>query len=121
MPDPSQDARFATPAGATAGTPAAATPAGAGPGPAVAYLAEKKLYVAASGAEKPALVESHFVEEMLDRRERNRQRHDWRQSGMAWNFRGMVPGTAAPTNAASRPVRFECVAPARAGSGELIY
>jgi hypothetical protein len=113
MPDSSQDAPSATPADAS--------PAGAGTGGAVAYLAEKKLFVAAPGAEKPALVESHFVEEMLDRRERNRQRHEWRQSGMAWNFRGMVPGTAGPTAAGSRPVRFECVAPARAGSGELIY
>src|SRR5690349_8159302 len=108
MPDPMQDER-------------SAGPAGAGLGPAVAYLAEKKLYIAAAGSEKPALVESHFIEEMLDRRERNRQRHEWRQSGMAWNFRGMVPGTAPLTSAASRPVRFECVAPARDGSGELIY
>ena len=108
MPSPAQDAP-------------SAGPAAAAPGAAVAYLAEGKLYLVSPGAEKPTLVESHFVEEMLERRERNRQRHEWRQSGMAWNFRGMVPGTAAPMTAGSRPVRFGCVALARDGSGELVY
>jgi hypothetical protein len=84
----------------------------------VAYLAEGKLYLAAPGR-KPELVESHFAQEMLDRQERNRQRHDWKQSGMAWNFMGM-PGLPGPNHAA-RPIRFSCLSRAKSGTGELAY
>jgi len=84
----------------------------------VAYLAEGKLYLAGPGR-KPEIVESHFAQEMLDRQERNRQRNDWKQSGMSWNFMGM-PGMPAPNHAA-RPIRFSCLSRARAGSGELAY
>ncbi len=84
----------------------------------VAYLAEGKLYLAAAGR-KPQIVESHFAQEMLDRQERNRQRNDWKQSGMAWNFMGM-PGTPGPNHAA-RPIRFSCLSRAKSGTGELAY
>src|SRR5690349_18309604 len=87
--------------------------AGAGAGAvAVAYLAEGKLFTAVAGA-KPQVVESHFAQEMLDRRERNRQRNEWRDGGMAWNFRGMVPGMRMPMSEHARPIRFECLARAR--------
>ena len=84
----------------------------------VAYLAEGKLYLAAPG-EKPDLVESHFAQEILDRQERNRQRHDWKQSGMAWNLTRM-PGLPVPDGAA-RPIRITCLSRARDGAGELAY
>ena len=88
---------------------------------AVAYLAEGKLFTAAAG-EKPQVVESHFAQEMLDRRERNRQRNEWRGGGMAWNFGGMVPGMRMPMgDVAARPIRFECLTRGRDGSGELLY
>src|SRR2546421_2895270 len=88
---------------------------------AVAYLAEGKLFTAAAGS-KPQVVESHFAQEMLDRRERNRQRNEWRDGGgMAWNFSGMVPGMRVPLTVGARPIRFECLARARDGSGELLY
>ena len=85
----------------------------------VAYLAEGKLYLAAPGR-KPEPIESHFAQEMLDRQERNRQRHDWKQSGMAWNLTRAVPGVPAP-NGPVRPIRFACLARARDGAGELAY
>ena len=85
----------------------------------VAYLAEGKLFLAASGR-KPEPIDSHFAQEMLDRQERNRQRHDWKQSGMAWNLTQQVPGFLMP-NASARPIRFACLSRAREGSGELAY
>jgi hypothetical protein len=84
--------------------------------PQVAYLAEGKLYLATPGS-KPDLVESHFAQEILDRQERNRQRHEWKQSGMAWNFNRM-PGLPVP-NASARSIRLTCLA--RAGADELAY
>jgi hypothetical protein len=84
----------------------------------VAYLAEGKLYLAAPGR-KPQVIDSHFAQEMLDRQERNRQRHDWKQSGMAWNIT-RIPGMPVPDQAA-RPIRFACVSRAKEGSGELAY
>lgn len=85
----------------------------------VAYLAEGKLYLAARGR-KPEPIESHFAQEMLDRQERNRQRHDWKQSGMAWNLTRGMPGIAMPGGSA-RPIRFACLARARDGTDELAY
>lgn len=85
----------------------------------VAFLAEGKLYLAAAGR-KPELIESHFAQEMLDRQEQNRQRNDWKQSGMSWNFGNRMPGLPAPDHSA-RPIRFACLARAKEGSGELAY
>ena len=84
----------------------------------VAYLAEGKLYLASPGR-KPELIESHFAQEMLDRQERNRQRNDWKQSGMAWGFNRM-PGMPSPNHSA-RPIRFSSLSRAREATGELAY
>ena len=95
---------------------------GAGAPCAVAYLAEGKLFTAVEGGAKPRLIESHFAQEMLDRRERNRQRNEWRESGgMAWGFNRMVPGLPGAPDAAARPIRFECLSRARDGAGDLLY
>ena len=87
----------------------------------VAYLAEGKLFHATSGGGmKPKPIESHFVQEMLDRQEQQRQRSDWKE-GMAWDFspgamlrqqRVAMPGT--------RPVAFNCVTRGP-GEGEMMY
>ena len=53
----------------------------------VAYLAQGKLYITQLGKD-PKLVESAFVQELLDRAERSRERNNWKDDGMAWNLRG---------------------------------
>ena len=62
--------------------------------PTIAYLAEGKLYLKRGDGE-PQLIESPFVQQMLDRIERNRQRHGWKDGGgMAWQSfgsGGMMP------------------------------
>ena len=77
---------------------------------ALAYLAEGKLYLVPAPGQKPELIDSHFAQEMLERQERNRQRHEWKQSGMAWGFGvGVMPGVRLPETG-SRPIRFTCLA-----------
>jgi hypothetical protein len=90
--------------------------------PAVAYVAEGKLYTQAAGG--PAkLIESQFVQGILDRVERDRQRGEWKNQGMAWNFgasqmRGPLAAMGMP--AERRRIRFSAVASAGNGK-ELLY
>ncbi len=51
----------------------------------IAYIAEGKLYLK-RGEQAPELIESPFVQQMLDRAARARQRHDWKNEGMAWQL-----------------------------------
>ncbi|HEY2586723.1 MAG TPA: hypothetical protein VGI81_13245 [Tepidisphaeraceae bacterium] len=53
--------------------------------PAFAYLAEGKLYLKRDGA-APRLIDSPFVQSMLDRVARDRQRNDWKSEGLGWQF-----------------------------------
>ena len=88
--------------------------------PTIAYLAEGKLHVvAADGADRQ--IESPFIEQMLERRERDRQNKKWRASGMMWNVTNAAEERAFDQAAAGdgRRVRFTSVAP---GAGEtLLY
>jgi hypothetical protein len=88
------------------------------PAPPLAYVAEGKLY--RSGGDGDAqLVDSAFVQAILDRVEKDRQRNDWKADGMAWNLGGRrnpMPGDAAVGE--MRRVRFTGVA---AGGGDLFY
>jgi hypothetical protein len=91
------------------------------PVPAVAYVAEGKLYTRAPGA--PAkLIDSPFVQGILDRVERDRQRSDWKSQGMAWNFGAQMRGPFAAMEVPGdrRRIRFSGVAPV-AGGKELLY
>jgi hypothetical protein len=79
--------------------------------PTVAYVAEGKLYVQSPGG-GPELVESTFVQTILDRVERNRQNNEWKSGNMAWSLgRGASPlaGMVAPL-ADTRRVNFVGVA-----------
>ena len=49
---------------------------------AIAYLAQGKVFIAKGGSPGEP-VDSRFVEELLDRSERNRQRNTWRDDSMA--------------------------------------
>ena len=96
--------------------------------PKIAYLAEGKLYLHDGGpSDAPRLVESPFVQGILDRVERSRERNDWKNQGMGWNVRaggfmglpgmgGAGPGGAP---AETRRVRFTGVA--AGGAGRLLY
>src|SRR4051812_44560051 len=53
--------------------------------PALAYIAEGKLYTQSPGL-AAKLIESPFVQNILDRVERDRERGEWKSQGMAWNF-----------------------------------
>jgi hypothetical protein len=95
----------------------------------VAYLAEGKLYVhdlapPAAGPGEPTLVDSPFVQGILDRVERNRERNDWKnQGGMAWNFSpgGMMGmGGMGAMPAETRRIRFTGVTSGGA-AGQLLY
>ncbi len=84
------------------------------------YVAEGKLYLKRPGDAVATLVDSSFVQEILDRAERNRERNDWRQEGIAWNFgrsmpmRGSGDGPQAPP-AESRRIRFTGIADSNGG------
>jgi hypothetical protein len=53
----------------------------------IAYVAEGKLYLKKTDtADAAQLLESPFVQTMLDRSERTRQRYDWKNQGMAWQL-----------------------------------
>ncbi len=88
--------------------------------PAIAFVAEGKLYTQLPGQEAK-LIESPFVQGILDRVERDRQRGEWKNQGMAWNFgaqmRGALPGMDIPVE--RRRIRFTGVA--AVGNGEMIY
>jgi hypothetical protein len=90
--------------------------------PRVAYLAEGKLYLFDPTAAAPRLVESPFVQGILDRVERNRERNDWKNQGAGWNLTPQammgLPGMAgAPVE--TRRIRFTGVTDA--GRGQLLY
>jgi hypothetical protein len=88
--------------------------------PTIAYVAEGKLYLKREG-NQPQLIESPFVQGILDRVERARQNNDWKSSGMAWQFssRQMSPNAQVPS-AETRRIRFSGLS--RGGAeGELLY
>ena len=88
--------------------------------PTIAYLAQGKLYLK-NGSAKGQLIESDFAHGILDRLERERERHDWKKGGMAWNFgRGVgALGPSAPP-AEVRRIRFSGLARS-AKPGYLLY
>jgi hypothetical protein len=88
--------------------------------PAIAYVAEGKLYTQAATGEAK-LVESSFLQGILDRVEKNRQRNEWK-GGMAWDFssRGMNPMAMNIQAGEVRRVRFTGVA-AGPTSNEVLY
>jgi hypothetical protein len=103
--------------------------------PKIAYLAEGKLYLldldagAGAAAAVPRLVESPFVQGILDRVERGRERHEWKNQGMSWNIRagglggfgGLGGGGGdAALPAETRRIRFTGVT-AGAAPGQLLY
>jgi hypothetical protein len=83
-----------------------------------AYLADGKLYFKESGKDV-RLVESAFVQQMVDRQQQQRERHDWKSQGMAWQFsRGMMPrGEDSP---GLRVVRTSAVTTGTDGA-DLLY
>jgi len=87
-------------------------------GPFVAYLADGKLYLVEGGRDRTRLIESPFVQEMLDRQQRSRQRFGWQDQGMMWQLTQMRIGLPVQRELA-RPVRLTGVA--RGADGELLY
>jgi hypothetical protein len=87
-------------------------------GPRFAYVAEGKLYAATAG-EPAVLVDSPFVQTLMDRVEKERSRNDWKAGGMAWNLgaanRMAMPGAVAV--GAARRVQYTGVT----GSGGDLY
>ena len=91
--------------------------------PTIAYLAEGKLYMK-PGVAPPKLIDSPFVQQMLDRIQRSRERHDWKSQGMAWQvgaggfggFMGGRPNVPAEV----RRVRFSGLTRGNK-PGELLY
>jgi hypothetical protein len=89
--------------------------------PTLAYLAEGKLYLVEPQKEA-RLIDSHFAQEVLDRQERNRERHDWKGQGMAWQFTQMPMGMRVPDTRV-RQINFAGVARGASNEGqiELVY
>lgn len=90
--------------------------------PAIAYVAEGKLY--AQGAEGEArLVESAFVQNILERVEKNRERNEWKGGNIAWQIgirRAMNPLGIAPQAAEVRRTHFVGLA-AGPSANEVMY
>jgi hypothetical protein len=94
----------------------------------VAYLAEGKLYVHDGGGQSASadaavgtLIESPFVQGILDRVERNRERNEWKDG--AWrfssgSFMGLGGMPRAPVE--TRRIRFTGVT-SGGGAGQLLY
>jgi hypothetical protein len=89
--------------------------------PAIAYVAEGKLFIHDSTG-KSRLVESTFVQNILDRVEKNRERNEWKSGNMAWQFsRGRMNPLEMPGNVAElRRTRFAGVA-AGSSANEIVY
>jgi hypothetical protein len=87
---------------------------------AIAYLADGKLFLK-QGDDPPRLIESPFVQQMLDRVQRSSQRNNWKNSGMGWQFSaaGMM-GMAGAQMPQMRRVRFSGLTRGTR-SGELLY
>jgi hypothetical protein len=88
------------------------------PTPAFAYVAEGKLYSQLPG-EPAKLVDSAFVQTILDRLETSRSRNEWKSEGMAWNITRRGPGAMTGPVAEVRRIRFSGVAAADAR--EMVY
>jgi hypothetical protein len=57
----------------------------------VAYLSDGKLFLKEPGRDV-RLIESPFVQQMLDRQQQTRERHEWKSKGMGWQLsQGMLP------------------------------
>jgi hypothetical protein len=88
----------------------------------IAYISEGKLYLKSADGEAK-LVDSPFVQGMIDRAERARQRNDWKDAGgMAWNFRagGMKTGMLPASGSQLRRVQWTSVTRGPS-SDEVIY
>jgi hypothetical protein len=84
---------------------------------AVAYVAEGKLYLHAQEAK---LIESPFVDGLLERASRERDRNDWKTESMGWNSRSFAPMLGRPPRAELRRIQFTGVA-GGAGRSEMFY
>jgi hypothetical protein len=89
--------------------------------PAIAFVAEGKLYTKGPVGE-PRLVESTFVQSILDRSEKNRQRNEWKSGNMTWNLggRGMNPFAGSASAAELRRTHFTGVA-AGPSANDVLY
>ena len=67
-------------------------------------------------------MESQFVQELLDRTERTRERNNWKNDGMAWNIRagGFNPLMMQTRPAEVRRIEFTSVTRGQ-GAGEFFY
>jgi hypothetical protein len=88
--------------------------------PTIAYVAGGRLYT--QGPEGEArLVESTFIQTILDRVEKNRERHEWKSGNMAWQVsRGMNPLGLKGNVAELRRVHYTGVA-AGSSANEVLY
>ena len=91
---------------------------------AIGYVAEGKLYLKREVDEAPKLIDSPFVQQMLDRIQRTRERHDWKNQGMAWQTGAMglggLGGMAGARMPMVRNVRIRGISRG-AGDGEMLY
>ena len=95
------------------------------PDPEIAYLAEGKLYHKPSGKDVK-LIQSHFLQELLDRRNRDNQRSSWKSQGMMWNVTAQqdwqaiaqVRGAALAGNTRMENIAAVCIG---RQSGEIFY
>jgi hypothetical protein len=89
--------------------------------PALAYIAEGKLYTQTPGT-AAKLIESPFVQGILDRVERDRERSEWKSQGMGWNFSSSMRNPMADMGlpADRRRIRFSGVTSA-GDSKQLLY
>lgn len=92
----------------------------------VAYLAEGKLFVVEGEGASPRAIESDFVQQMLDRAQRDRQRNDWKQGSAGWQATAMPPEMAGlasmvpAEDAHRRAARMVAIGDA-AAPGRLLY
>ena len=83
----------------------------------IAYLSDGKLFLKSNG--QPAkLIQSQFVQQMIDRQQRDRQRNSWKDQGQAWKF-GIAGPRTMPMAAGVLNVRFCGLA--RGENGKLVY
>jgi hypothetical protein len=88
--------------------------------PPIAYIADGRLFMLAAGSDA-RLVESTFVQGILDRVEKNRERNEWKGANMAWQVtRRMNPMALGAQLGELRRVRFAGVA-AGPSANEILY
>jgi hypothetical protein len=95
------------------------------PDPSIAYLAQGKLYHKPSGKDVNS-INSDFLQELLDRRNRANQRTGWKQSGMMWNVTAQQDWQAlaqAQSSAMATGARMENISAVCIGQqpGEIFY